>query len=71
MHRFVSYLSDDDFKSLRIASTRGKLNAMEKYQRDIESGEITLWTRSPKSLFEQLDRAIDFGAITAREAFDA
>lgn len=66
--RFTCWMSDADYALLRQASMRGKISAVDKFERSA-SGDVTIWTANPSLAFPQLDLAIDFGAITAREAF--
>lgn len=66
---FTCWFSDEDYESLRQASMRGKVAAITKFER-AAGGDVTIWTTAPKKAFEQLERVIDFGAITAAEAFD-
>lgn len=69
--KFTATLSRAEYDALRLASMRGQLNTITRYQRDIASGEVTVWTRDSGFMFKQLERVIDFGAITAPEAFGA
>lgn len=63
-------LTDREYQALRVANMRGQVNAAGTFYRHT-NGEVVFETIAPRMLCDQLDRVIDFGAISAREVFHA
>lgn len=63
--------TDFEYQAIRKASQRGMLSAVSKFERDEKSGEVTLVTKSPKKMCQQLERIVCFGASTAYEVLVA
>ena len=68
--RYTIYLEDSDFRELRQASQRGRFS--HDYTSEVRPGgrDVTFSTINPRKLATDLEKIIDFGAITAGEALD-
>lgn len=65
--KHTAVFTEAEYQAIRTASQRGMLSAVTKFERDQKSGEVTLVTKSPKKMCEQMERVVDFGACTAYE----